>query len=208
MDICPFTGLPCNEKKTVHITDIEEDIINEYHACSKCSSHNIDELKSQFNSESKPEVPKQTSESFSLFALPNNISKKEKVEALKKLIEKVDSMHQNPREKAQPIAKILPQAKCPKCKSTITDILNIGRMGCPECYKFFRTQMLLLLKQVHGETLHIGKRPKCLDLKDKIAREEYLKQLRLKLTKAVEIEDYKQAAKLRDELKKLSEDLT
>ena len=78
-------------------------------------------------------------------------------------------------------------------------------LGCPDCYKVFAEGLEGLLKTMHKGTRHIGKVPEALrqnrDLSDR------LKTLQKRLTKAVEGEDFEQAAKLRDEIKQTSSKL-
>ena len=74
-----------------------------------------------------------------------------------------------------------------------------GRLGCPECYQTFAEPLEGLLKTMHKGTRHVGKVPESLrqsrDLSDR------LKHLQKKLTKAIEAEDFEEAAILRDEIK-------
>ena len=95
--------------------------------------------------------------------------------------------------------------RCPECGLTFLRLLRRGRIGCAGCYTAFGKQMETLLRQLHGSTSHVGKRPgrahqngagiaKNLNRKD---------SLKLELKKAIETEDYEQAARLRDKLQKL-----
>ena len=74
-----------------------------------------------------------------------------------------------------------------------------GRLGCPECYETFAEPLEGLLKTMHKGTRHVGKVPESLrqgrDLSDR------LKQLQKKLAKAIQEEDFEEAAILRDEIK-------
>ena len=94
------------------------------------------------------------------------------------------------------------EVKCPHCKFTQADFKKAGRLGCPECYKTFADGLESLLKSMHKGTRHIGKVPESLrhtrDLSDR------LMALQKKLNKAVEDENFEQAALLRDEIKQMS----
>jgi len=89
--------------------------------------------------------------------------------------------------------------KCPACGFTQADFKKAGRLGCPECYRTFAEPLEGLLKTMHKGTRHVGKAPESLrqnrDLSDR------LKLLQKKLTKAIEEEDFEEAAILRDEIK-------
>ena len=89
--------------------------------------------------------------------------------------------------------------KCPACGFTQADFKKAGRLGCPDCYQTFSDALDGLLKTMHKGTRHVGKVPESFrhsrDLADR------LKGLQKKLTKAVESEDFEQAAVLRDEIK-------
>jgi protein arginine kinase activator len=89
--------------------------------------------------------------------------------------------------------------KCSVCGFTQADFKKAGRLGCPACYQTFADPLESLLKTMHKGTRHVGKVPESLrqgrDLSDR------LKTLQKKLTKAIEAEDFEEAAILRDEIK-------
>lgn len=89
--------------------------------------------------------------------------------------------------------------KCLACGFTQADFKKAGRLGCPECYKTFAEPLEGLLKTMHKGTRHVGKVPEALrqnrDFSDR------LKLLQQKLSKAIEREDFEEAAILRDEIK-------
>jgi protein arginine kinase activator len=92
--------------------------------------------------------------------------------------------------------------KCPRCGFTQADFKKSGRLGCPECYEIFAEGLAGLLKTMHKGTRHIGKTPEALRTSRENA--DKLKSLQKKLAKAIESEDFEQAAKVRDELKEIS----
>ena len=98
------------------------------------------------------------------------------------------------------------EIKCGRCGFTQADFKKAGRLGCSECYVTFADGLESLLKSMHKGTKHLGKAPQSLqqsrDLSDK------LKSLQKKLDKAVEQEDFEQAAQIRDEIKNTKEKLT
>jgi protein arginine kinase activator len=98
------------------------------------------------------------------------------------------------------------EVKCPRCGFTQADFKKTGRLGCAECYKTFGEGLEGLLKSMHKGTRHVGKVPECLrqtrDLSDR------LMGLQKKLNKAIEEENFEQAAQLRDEIKQMSAQLS
>jgi protein arginine kinase activator len=93
--------------------------------------------------------------------------------------------------------------KCSRCGFSQADFKKSGRLGCPECYKTFAEGLTGLIKTMHKGTRHTGKAPEVL----RASREnsDRLKTLQKKLNKAIESENFEEAAQLRDELKKMNE---
>jgi protein arginine kinase activator len=97
-------------------------------------------------------------------------------------------------------------AKCPNCNLTYADFKKVGRLGCGECYNAFRKYLAPLLKRIHGSSRHVGKSP----LKDKTAsrngtrKKPDLEELKAQMQRAVQSEDFEEAARLRDQIKKIS----
>ena len=91
------------------------------------------------------------------------------------------------------------EIKCARCGFTQADFKKAGRLGCPDCYKTFGDALEGLLKTMHKGIRHVGKVPEASrqnrDLSDR------LKLLQKRLSKAVEEEDFEEAAILRDEIK-------
>src|SRR6185437_13684997 len=92
--------------------------------------------------------------------------------------------------------------RCPKCGFTQADFKKAGRLGCSECYTTFAEGLESLLKTMHKGTRHSGKVPQALRQTRELA--DRLKTLQKKLNKAVEDENFEQAASLRDEIKQMS----
>jgi protein arginine kinase activator len=91
--------------------------------------------------------------------------------------------------------------KCLGCGLTYADFKKIGRLGCSECYSAFKKYLGVLLKRIHGSSQHMGKAPVRVGkvLKKKID----LQELRQKLQKAIEMEAFEEAAKIRDQIREL-----
>lgn len=97
-------------------------------------------------------------------------------------------------------------AKCPQCGFTHADFKKTGRLGCSECYQTFSEGLEGLLKSMHKGTRHVGKVPEKLRTKRDIT--DQLNALQKKLAKAIETENFEQAAQLRDEIKSLNSRLS
>lgn len=91
--------------------------------------------------------------------------------------------------------------KCPNCGLTYAQFKKIGRLGCGDCYTAFKKYLGPLLKRIHGSSMHFGKSP----MKGpKISKKRLDSQeLRQKLQKAIDAEEFEEAAKIRDQIKKL-----
>ena len=98
------------------------------------------------------------------------------------------------------------ELKCPRCGFTQADFKKAGRLGCPDCYKTFAEGLDGLLKSMHKGTRHVGKVPS--SLRQSRDLEDRLKALQKKLAKAVEDENFEQAALLRDEIKQMTAKLS
>lgn len=93
----------------------------------------------------------------------------------------------------------LDQKACPICGITFFEFRQAGRLGCPHDYVFFHKELMPLLVNIHGETNHVGKRPKR-GIQDTDRQTELIK-LRRQMREAVEQEDYETASSLRDQIR-------
>jgi len=91
------------------------------------------------------------------------------------------------------------ELRCAKCGFTQADFKKAGRLGCSECYTTFAEGLEGLLKTMHKGTRHVGKTPQSLQQNREMT--ERMKGLQKRLAKAIEEEDFEQAALLRDELR-------
>jgi len=92
---------------------------------------------------------------------------------------------------------------CPDCGISLSEIMKTGRFGCPRDYVLFKKQIEPMFSRLHGATKHVGKIPRTIAKRDYKKR---IKDLEKLISKAVESEKYEEAAKYRDEIKKLQED--
>ncbi len=93
--------------------------------------------------------------------------------------------------------------KCPECSLTYEEFGKSGRLGCPNCYDAFSKLLLPLIKRVQRSIRHVGKRP------DRAAaepsHEHLLHLLQERLAKSVQMEEFEEAARLRDEIRQAEE---
>jgi protein arginine kinase activator len=92
---------------------------------------------------------------------------------------------------------------CECCKSTFREIAATGKMGCAECYKTFKNELLPYIKRIHSTTNHIGKKPNtAVMVVDKTTE---ISKLRERLNELIKNEKFEEAAVLRDEIKRVQE---
>lgn len=95
------------------------------------------------------------------------------------------------------------EAKCRNCGLTYQDFRRIGRLGCSECYQAFRDSLAVLLKRIHGSTQHLGRAPSKGIKAAAPSKRSAIEILRSDLQKAIETEEFEQAAALRDKIRAL-----
>ncbi len=93
------------------------------------------------------------------------------------------------------------QMCCSLCGLNFNEFKRKGTVGCGGCYSVFRSQLLPLLKKIHGSTRHTGKQPQHVDRGASLEME--IGELRKRLERAIHLEEYEEAARLRDEIRKL-----
>ena len=91
-------------------------------------------------------------------------------------------------------------APCPACGLTYSAFKAAGRFGCAHDYDAFGETLEALFEKVHRATVHRGKLPRALR---EAARAEAVANLRSQMKRAVEAEDYEEAARLRDLLRRM-----
>ena len=96
------------------------------------------------------------------------------------------------------------ETSCPACGFTQADFKKSGRLGCPECYRAFSDGLEALLKTMHKGHQHVGKvpgRPLGQAQPTGHPPEDRLQTLQRSLEEAIRIENYEEAARIRDEIK-------
>jgi protein arginine kinase activator len=92
------------------------------------------------------------------------------------------------------------QAACHFCGATARDFRQSGRVGCARCYGAFERSLRELLRRLHGSARHTGRRyaPPAPEV---IEAAGHVGQLRERLQRAIETEQFELAAELRDRLR-------
>lgn len=97
--------------------------------------------------------------------------------------------------------KPAPTTACLFCGMTYEGFKQAGKLGCAQCYQTFSNEMEALFKNVQGSIRHEGKYP--MRSGSVMRQKREAEQLRSHLKKAIEEENYEQAAQLRDKIKEL-----
>ncbi len=95
----------------------------------------------------------------------------------------------------------LDQQSCPVCGITFYEFRSQGRLGCPHDYVAFQTQLEPLIVNIHGESEHVGKRPR--RPAGGSEKRTQLIRLRREMKEAIDDEHYERASKLRDEIQRI-----
>lgn len=110
------------------------------------------------------------------------------------------------------------ELRCNECGMTYDDFIHTGKFGCANCYNTFSNKIDPILKNLHPANRHVGRKGKIVKSvldKDTIKKEEVKKEtkqdseiskidsLKEDLKQAIKEERYEDAARIRDEIKKL-----
>jgi len=97
----------------------------------------------------------------------------------------------------------VPGASCSECGLSFQDFSRTGRLGCGHCYEAFRASMEELLRRIHGNTRHRGRRPETAPKPRATVETVNLRELKAELDRAIADEDFERAAHLRDQIREL-----
>lgn len=95
------------------------------------------------------------------------------------------------------------EVNCENCGMTYNEFKSTGRLGCENCYKTFKG-LDTVLKNMQGSNHHIGKIPNRGKKELFTRRELYI--LRQQLAEAIKIEEYEDAARLRDKIRAIEKE--
>lgn len=167
----------CNKNQaTVHLTEIVDDQMSELHLCDDCARKKSMQMEQQFG--------------------------------LSDLLAGLVDYGKQASGAEKPGAVVA----CPSCGLTYEDFRKIGRLGCSECYTAFARYLGPLLKRIHGASQHTGKLPAKMGApfaaaaaaaKAPKAKEAGVPELKEMLQKAIESEEFEEAARLRDQIKEM-----
>ena len=128
-----------------------------------------------------------------------------------------------------PVFNEVRHLKCNNCGYTFEDIANTGKLGCENCYDVFEEKLDPIIRKIQGANHHVRRIGKMIDKKidnkiDKKLNESQetktdfsnkkesnkedenktkIEKLQIELKQAIKEERYEDAAKIRDEIKKL-----
>jgi protein arginine kinase activator len=94
---------------------------------------------------------------------------------------------------------------CPECGMTYAEFRQHGRFGCARDYEVFGEQVEKLLRRIHGGARYAGKKPGGGAVHAPATRDDILR-VRGLLDEAVKAENYEEAARLRDQIRRLTEE--
>lgn len=106
------------------------------------------------------------------------------------------------------------EKRCPGCGMSFREISRGGKLGCSECYSTFRSQLIPVIERLHGQTGHKGKAPggsalrvqeenrQLVSVEENRATSE-IEEKKRQLQKAIEAQNFEEAAVLRDQIKEL-----
>lgn len=108
---------------------------------------------------------------------------------------------------------------CKNCGETYDEFIKTGLLGCPEDYNFFELRLDPVLKNLQGHTRHVGRGINRLNSRDNERaieknngsnkkeseeKDDKLTKLQHDLKQAIKEERYEDAAKIRDDIKKMN----
>jgi protein arginine kinase activator len=94
------------------------------------------------------------------------------------------------------------QTACAFCGMTMQDFRTSQRWGCARCYSQFEPAIRELLRRIHGNARHVG-RGYAVPESEELRQRAVVGELRERLRRAIEKEDFELAADLRDRLRVL-----
>lgn len=88
--------------------------------------------------------------------------------------------------------------KCSHCGTDFAEISKTGKVGCSECYKTFKKELLPYLRRIHGSVKHTGNVPNI-----EVSKKDTVQELKTRLSRLIEEENYEEAAVVRDKIREL-----
>lgn len=94
---------------------------------------------------------------------------------------------------------------CKNCSASWSDFIQNGYLGCPICYESFSNFLDPIIQDIHSSKTYRGKIPQ--RLPEDVKLKASLNQLKQKLFSSIDNENYEEAAKIRDKMNNLKEQL-
>ncbi len=169
----------CKKREaTVHLTEVINEEVSELHICEECAKEKGAQMQQHFG----------IADLLSgLVDLPHDmIPKKKRI-----------------------------NIKCPSCGMGYDNFKKMGRFGCADCYEAFKRALYPLFKKIHGISYRADKESKNRESeKPDISKpvttkglpspdtgRDNLRGLKARLAKAIELEEFEEAAILRDKIR-------
>ncbi len=94
---------------------------------------------------------------------------------------------------------------CSKCGMTYEEFKNTGKFGCSDCIDAFKPRLMPVVENIQGYRSHNGKIPKRTGGSFKLQKD--IEKLKTQLRYAVENEEFEKAARIRDEIRQMENNL-
>lgn len=99
----------------------------------------------------------------------------------------------------------IPAKGCSKCGMTYEEFRNTGKFGCNDCIGTFKQRIMPVVKNIQGYESHTGKIPKRAGGSYRIQKD--IEKLKNELKLSIEKEEYENAAKIRDRIRELEDNI-
>src|SRR3954469_2677742 len=105
-----------------------------------------------------------------------------------------------PQVQQQPLTAPADGTRCTFCGTSMADFRATGRWGCARCYSNFEAGIRELLRRVQGNHRHVGRAYRA-PMSESLERAAVLGELKDRLRRAIENEQFEMAADLRDRIR-------
>jgi protein arginine kinase activator len=175
--ICDF----CKKNKaTIHLIRVQNDNVEKVNICAECA------------------------EDFTFFSEDDFY--KDLTKILYKIFKADEGQPNGIRElKNLKNLEIRKNRACSFCGMDLKNIKKLGKMGCPNCYREFKNILLPIIKAIHKNIEHRGKIPE--NTTRQIKLEKSIRDLRNRLKREIFVENFEEAARIRDEIRQLEKNI-
>lgn len=175
--ICDF----CKKNKaTIHLIRVQNDNVEKVNICAGCA------------------------EDFTFFSEDDFY--KDLTKILYKIFKADEGQSNGMRElKNLENLEIIKNSACSFCGMDLKNIKKFGKMGCPNCYREFKNILLPIIKAIHKNIEHRGKIPE--NTTGQIKLEKSIRDLRNRLKREIFVENFEEAARIRDEISQLEKNI-